>query len=412
MSSSAVKSIPNILNRDVLRDDLEWATDPNRTHDKDYLVRQVNRIKNKLIKSGVEKGDKITISLMQVDDLHVASIIACAELGLVLFLLDSPATEESLPYTKVALHGPTQWYISQGDSGRITYDGLHGKLLDRYCGQQIDILDMDVNVVVDTQPSWWTVEDTDPLLLSSTSGTTKPSRPIVFSHREVMEISKRNVNVFDFDETSAIGHSRNLHHASSMLTSLIPSLMIAKYHTTFALGEMKSEYIHYIQFSTFVWTNPSHIMIPNKESLELFLQMFSEPFTRTLNINMCGFALDEQFVDFAREYNVKFHSHYGSIDTAIPLLINFVDKDSVVKENGLGVLADDFYQFDGKEVRCELWDEPRYIEDDLTFDGQFFIEPRDLPEVPDDVDLEPFFQDTKINFEQLRGYLNERNSKS
>jgi hypothetical protein len=120
----------------------------------------------------------------------------------------------------------------------------------------------------------------------------------------------------------------------------------------------------------------------------------------------------KQFVDFAREYNVKFHSHYGSIDTAIPLLINFVDKDSVVKENGLGVLADDFYQFDGKEVRCELWDEPRYIEDDLTFDGQFFIEPRDLPEVPDDVDLEPFFQDTKINFEQLRGYLNERNNKS
>jgi hypothetical protein len=125
---------------------------------------------------------------------------------------------------------------------------------------------------------------------------------------------------------------------------------------------------------------------------------------------MCGFTLNETFVDLAREYNVKFHSHYGSIDTAIPLLINFVDEDSVVKENGLGVLADDFYQFDGKEIRCELWDEPRYIEDTLyLIDGHFFIEPRELPEVPDDVDLEPFFQDTKINFEQLRGYLNERN---
>ena len=410
MSSSVVKSIPNILGRDILRDDLEWVTDINRTHDKAYLVRQVNRIKNKLIKSGVQKGDKITISLLQVDDLHVASIIACAELGLVLFLLDSPATEESLPYTKVALHGPTQWYISIGDSGRMAYGGLHGKLLDRYCGQQIDILDMDMNVMTDTQPSWWTVEDTDPLLLSSTSGTTKPSRPIMFSHKEVMEISKRNINVFGFDETSSVCHSRNLHHASAMLTSLVPSLMVAKYHITFALGEMDADYLHPAQFLTLVTRNPSHIMIPNKKTLELFLQMFNEPFTRTLNINMCGFTIDQEFVDLARKYNVKFHSHYGSIDTAIPLLINFVDKDSVVKQDGLGVLADDFYQFDGKEVRCELWDEPRYIEDTLyMIDGHFFIEPRDLPDIPDDVDLEPFFQDTKINFEQLRGYLNERN---
>ena len=29
-------------------------------------------------------------------------------------------------------------------------------------------------------------------------------------------------------------------------------------------------------------------------------------------------------------------------------------------------------------------------------------------EIPDDVDIELFFQDTKINWEQLRGYLNDR----
>lgn len=411
MSSSAVKSIPNILNRDTLGDDLEWVIDPSRTHDKDYLVRQINRIKNKLIKSGVQKGDKITISLLQVDDLHVASIIACAELGLILFLLDSPATEESLPYTKVALHGPTQWYISAGDSGRMTYGGLHGKLLDRYCGQQIDILDMDMNVVKDTQPSWWTVDDTDPLLLSSTSGTTKPSRPVMFSHREVMEISKRNVKVFNFDETSSVGHSKNLHHASAMLTSLIPSLMVAKYHITFALGEMDADYLHPIQFLTFATRNPSHIMISNKESLRLFLEMVNEPFTRTLNINMCGFTLDSEFAKLAQEYNLRFYSHYGSIDTAIPFLLNIVDKDSIVEENCLGVMPDQFYGMvmDGNrvEIHCDLWDEPRYIEDELEFrDGQFFlIKPRQL-DLPD-IDLTPFMSDTKVSMEQLRGHLHE-----
>ena len=148
-------------------------------------------------------------------------------------------------------------------------------------------------------------------------------------------------------------------------------------------------------------------MIPNKAELMNFLESFSGPFKRTVNINMCGFALDQSFADLTREYNVKFHSHYGSIDTAIPLLVNFVDENSVVKENGLGVLPDDFYEFDGKEIMCELWDKPRYIEDDLyMIDDQFFIEPRKL-NLPDDIDLTPFMQDTKINMEQLRGHETE-----
>ena len=39
-------------------------------------------------------------------------------------------------------------------------------------------------------------------------------------------------------------------------------------------------------------------------------------------------------------------------------------------------------------------------------DGQFFIEPRKL-NLPDDIDLTPFMQDTKINMEQLRGHETE-----
>ena len=76
----------------------------------------------------------------------------------------------------------------------------------------------------------------------------------------------------------------------------------------------------------------------------------------------------------------------------------------MVEENGLGILPDDFYQFDGKEIMCDLWDEPRHIEDNLyMINGQFFIEPREL-NLPDDIDLTPFMQDTKINMEQLRGH--------
>lgn len=408
MSSSAVKSIPNILGRDCIRDDIIFDN-----HTKDTICFTINRIKNLLRDAGATKGDLVTISIMRVSMEHVASLLACAEMGLKIIILDSPATIESLPFTKLALHGPSKYYIydSQEDTTKI-YNGLHDEMMKRYGGEPIDVRDAwksyHNDFYVDISPD-------DPFLLSSTSGTTKASRPIVFSQNEVYQISKRNVDVFEFKSDSKIIHSRNLHHASALLTSLLPGLMKAHVHGSFAIGhdlsQDEDEDVMRGLYDLFQYP-PSHIMIPNKSELMNFLESFSGPFKRTVNINMCGFTLDETFVDLAREYNVKFHSHYGSIDTAIPLLINFVDKDSVVKENGLGVLADDFYQFDGKEVRCELWNEPRYIEDELRFDGQFFIEPRDLPEVPDDVDLEPFFQDTKINFEQLRGYLNERNSKS
>lgn len=406
MSSSAVKSTPNILGRDCIRDDIIFDN-----HTKDTICFTINRIKNLLRDAGATKGDLVTISIMRVSMEHVASLLACAEMGLKIIILDSPATIESLPFTKLALHGPSKYYIhdSREDTTKI-YNGLHDEMMKRYGGEPVDVRDAwkayQNDFHVDVSPD-------DPFLLSSTSGTTKASRPILFSQNEVYQISKRNVDVFEFKSDSKIIHSRNLHHASALLTSLLPGLMKAHDHGSFAIGhdlsQDEDDDVMRGLYDLFQYP-PSHIMIPNKVELMNFLESFSGPFKRTVNINMCGFTLDETFVDLAREYNVKFHSHYGSIDTAIPLLINFVDKDSVVKQDGLGMLADDFYQFDGKEVRCELWDEPRYIEDTLyLIDGHFFIEPRDLPEVPDDVDLEPFFQDTKINFEQLRGYLDERN---
>jgi acyl-CoA synthetase (AMP-forming)/AMP-acid ligase II len=393
------------VNRDCIGDDIIFDD-----YTKDTICFTINRIKNMLRDAGATKGDLVTISIMRVSMEHVASLFACAEMGLKIIILDSPATIESLPFTKLALHGPSKYYIhdSQEDTTKI-YNGLHDEMIRRYGGKSIDIRDDS-----STEDFYVEVSSDDPLLLSSTSGTTKASRPVLFSHKEVYAISKRNINVFDFEPSSFVCHSRNLHHASALLTSLFPSLMGSQRHFNIAIGhDLSGEDLLLLQGYRWIHNiNTTHIMIPNKATLIDFLETINEPFKRTLNINMCGFALDQEFVELAEKYNVRFQSHYGSIDTAIPLLVNFVDKDSVVKENGLGVLADDFYQFDGKEVRCELWDEPRYIEDDLTFDGQFFIEPRDLPEVPDDVDLKPFFHDTKINFEQLRGYLNERNNKS
>ena len=401
--------MPNTLSRNIIVDGISFSGQT-----KSQLCVKIDKVKALLTDRGAKKGDLVTISILPVTVYHVASIFACAELGLKIIILDSPATKLSLPYTKLALHGPSDFFIYDSliDISKV-YDGLHDKMLRRYGGKSIDVRKKpktDKNGQWPSQIYEDKVFSDDPFLLSSTSGSTKPSRPILFSHQEVYEMSKRNISVFKFDKDSRVIHSRNLHHASALLTSLLPSLMSARLHSTFTIGHDLShdESLEYLQGLKSIYESKmTHIMIPNRDELMDFLDTFPEPFTKRLNINMCGFALDSSFRDLAEKHNVRFMSHYGSIDTAIPLLVNFVDKDSEVKENGLGVLPDDFYQFDGKEIMCDLWDEPRYIEDDLYMvDGQFFIEPRKLS-LPDDIDLTPFMQDTKINMEQLRGHETE-----
>jgi acyl-CoA synthetase (AMP-forming)/AMP-acid ligase II len=406
MSSSAVKSIPNILSRDCIRDDIVFDN-----YSKETISFTINRVKNLLRDAGAEKGDLITISILHVNHWHIASIFACAEMGLKIMILDSPATLESLPYTKLALHGPSQFYIhdSEIDTTDI-YGGLHDEMIRRYGGEPVDIRHARKTYQNDFRVD---VSPDDPFLLSSTSGTTKASRPILFSHKEVYEISKRNIDVFGFEPDSFVCHSRNLHHASALLTSLFPALMGSQRHFNIPIGHDLSGEDHLLLqgYHMIRKINTTHIMIPNKATLIDFLETIKEPFKRTLNINMCGFALDEKFVELARQYNVKFLSHYGSIDTAIPFLVNFVDEDSVVEENCLGVMPDQFYGMVMKgnrvEIHSDLWDEPRYIEDELELrDGQFFlVNPRKI-ELPD-IDLTPFMSDTKISMEQLRGHLHE-----
>ena len=378
----------------------------------------IDRIKNLLRDAGAEKGDLVTISIMVVNDLHITSILACAEMGLKLILLDSPATIESLPYTKLALHGPSQFYIhdSLEDTSHV-YGGLHDEMVRRYGGKPVDVRQDASN-----ERFYVDVKSDDPFIMSSTSGTTKPSRPILFSHEEVYKISKRNVKIFGFNHWSKVCHTRNLHHAAAMLTSLFPSLMSTGNHISIPIGhDLSGDGYEILKGykNIRIWDS-THIMIPNKTTLMDFLESIDKPFDFTLNINMCGFALDQSFVDLAQKYNIKFLSHYGSIDTAIPLLVNFVDKESTVLENTLGVLPDNFYKTTLEnghmKVEHEWWDEPRYMEDHLRKEGdEFIIRPRKentgryLTALTQglDIDLELFFQDTKLNMEQLRGHIHE-----
>jgi|TARA_B110000908_G_scaffold5076_1_gene6571 hypothetical protein len=405
----------NILSRDAISRGRGFVFD---NVGKPEICREINKIKNLLLETGARKGDIVTINIMVVNIRHVAAIFACAELGLPLIILNSPATKESLPFTKLALHGPSAWHIYDSENPtNLVYDGLHDEMIKQYGGIGIDVQDAynPHDIMGDD------VLPNDIFLISSTSGTTKASRPVKFSHKETMKIAKRNIEVFWFGHDAKVIHSRNLHHASALLTHLLPALMNAYTHSSFALGHdgTHAEDYNYLKGLKDLHDNPpSNIMMPNKKVLFDFLETFGGPFMRTVNINMCGFLLDAEFVDLAREYNVCFQSHYGSIDTAIPLLINRVDKDSFHIPNSLGVLCDDFYETtleDGRmKVEHPLWDAPRYMDDELQeFDGQYILKSNRQVDIDMTgiLDLSPFSHDTKIDYEQLRGHLHVTSSR-
>ena len=166
----------NILNRSIIGGPLGIIYNDMSRFDIDIAI---NRMKWRLFDAGAKKGDLVTISIMEVSLDHVASIFACAEMGLRIFILDSPATKESLPFTKLALHGPSDYYIysSNEDTTKI-YNGLHDEMMKRYGGVGVDSEEP-------TKEYWFQgaeVYPTDPFLVSSTSGTTGPSKAITFSH--------------------------------------------------------------------------------------------------------------------------------------------------------------------------------------------------------------------------------------
>lgn len=400
-----------IISRNLINDHIRYDG-----KSKDELVKDIDGWKKLLVeKYGASKYDLVAISIMNVNTRHVSAVFACAELGLRVILLDSPAKKESLPYTKLARFGPAKFCITDG-TGEHLYDGLHGEMINRYSEQMIHVLEM--TPCEEPYHPWYVLEN-DPFLVSSTSGTTDYSREIIFSHEDCYVFAKRNIKIFQFEPNSVCWHTKNMHHASSMLTDLLPSMMASNTHYSYGLPDRKEwlpltkeEAIQFIESRKI-----DRCIVPNRDILNWLIR--GHIFKKTLTINMSGFTMSREYGDLCAMHNIRFISHYGSIDTAIPALVNYVDDTYDEDDNCLGHLADtDFWLYvndRGSFVSHERWKTPRKLGDNLEYrNGKYYhlgrVEEKPL-DVPQGLDLTPFYQDTKINMDQLRGYMWEKYSK-
>jgi hypothetical protein len=338
----------------------------------DDICSLVNRWKSILVnKYGAKRGQILTNAVIKLNLNHIAINIAAGELGMRLLIMDKPVDETTIHMTKMALFGPSDITI---DCEQIRWHP-HDKMVNDY--SKIVIGEEEIDLWEDATPVPFLTKPDDVYLIASTSGSTKVSRPVYFTHKEAYEISKRNISVFKFDADSRPLHFRNLHHASSLFTYMLPSLMICDVH--------KSAYI----FNT--WQEPqsiseeflipyniTHIMCANLWDVSsVFRSLSSNPTTNKLFINISGFAVTKPVAEYAKKYNIEFISHYGSIDTGIPLIVNYVDRDYDFEVGKLGVVVDDFYHLEPDNgitrVSCNLWDSPRILQDNLDLrDGMWY----------------------------------------
>lgn len=365
-----------VINRHIINPDITYEG-----LSRDDLFILINKWKRLLVyKYGVERGNVVSLAIMTVNPNHIACLFAIAELGAKILVITKPIAPETLHATKMGIFGPVDLTITQ----RFNEGDLHNEMFRRYSKQICYEEEIETVISEDDVTPNYMIEGSDEFIFASTSGTTGNSKPVMFTHNEAYQISKRNINVFGYTKDSVFQHTTNMHHASSMLTSLFPSLMACDthYYGSIALGpHIISSYLpkEFVE-KCLIERGVDNLLFSNMLIVNLLilgLNSTTQKFTKKLTINVSGFTVPERCYRMTKDYPIEFVSHYGSIDTGIPLLVNRVTSETEFDDKFLGVQPDDFYTIDGDKIACSLWNEPRNMPDDVdNVNGRYYYKGR------------------------------------
>lgn len=352
------------ITRDIIRQDITYEG-----HTYEELCLHINRWKTLFTSKGAKKGDLIALAILEMNLNHISAIFAIAELGMKLLVIDKPVTAQTLHMTKMASFGPVDFTL-ECDVAKIS--PLHHEMVVKYSKQIIH--ENEFIEWTDDSESETVCSPTDNFLLASTSGTTSKSKPIWFTHQELYQISKRNVEVFKFEPDSHVLHTRNMHHASSLLTFLLPALMGSKHHYFAYMFATPTSFIGICE-EQIIPKQIDRMLCGNMFDVARLVESLKNvgSIPKKLLINISGFTVTKALVDYVNEYDIEFLSHYGSIDTGIPLLVNHIQRSHVFEPASLGIQPDDFYKMNIQDgytsISCDMWDSPRIIQDNLQMDN-------------------------------------------
>jgi hypothetical protein len=321
-----------MINKNILSDTFTYEDEYGNVTTKEQISSVIDRWKSLLIERGAKRGNSLGVSLVMVSINHLALVIAAGELGMRLVLLDKPICRETIPATKAAIFAPIDYHVMDV---YLLANEAYAEMVHRYC--TVNIMENEILEHSDEVSDIFAAAD-DVYLCGSTSGTTGQGQIVEFTQKDCFDLALRNVNVFGFTEHSVVCHTRNMHHVSCMLTFMLPSLMVTKKHYYYNIYHepaglfafMRDKQVDQVFFG-------SHFVVEDMIASDVVFDV-------TPKINLSGYTVPEEYIVYCKKHNVEFMSHYGSVDTGIPLLLNHVTEDSEYIPNWLGKEPDDYYE--------------------------------------------------------------------
>lgn len=376
----------NILTREFINPDIKVYSG-DQVFDKDRLVDMIRFWKAMLWEEyGARPGQKIGISMLEVDPYHISLIFAAGELGLGFVILDHPIGEFAMDKTKAAIFAPIDIGVECAILGA---DHLNRIMTRKFCRHNISVSEFD-SYVIKKGETYSEVADKifcneqDALLWVSTSGTTSSSKPVMYTHKYVTTLAIRNATLFGLKPDSNIVHTRNMHHVSSLLVHFLPSLYASKNH--WAKYTNYSDPVHVKEYvELLVDKHINFSLISNQYGLKSIFRVFDEldvRFDHPIEFNLSGFHVTKEMLDAARKYNLAIVSTFGSVDTACPLFVKRITPESPDSDIAPGLVGeyydDGYYNISVSAdnvvtIECPTcWDGPRVINDLIEQRGNLF----------------------------------------
>jgi acyl-coenzyme A synthetase/AMP-(fatty) acid ligase len=346
-----------MINKNILTDNFSYEDEKGNVVSREEMCSLIDRWKFLLVKRGAMRGDSLGISLVMVSPNHLALIFAAGELAMRLVLLDKPAAVETIDRTKASVFNPIDFHVVDE---YLAKSEPYMEMVNRYC--KMNIFETEIDSVTEKMLEDYSSPD-EIFLCGSSSGTTSRPKPVYFTQKDCFDLSKRNTGVFKFEPQSVVCHTRNMHHVSCMMTFLLPALMVADKHYYYNIYDDMPNFFTFIKEK-----KVDRVFFGSAFVVRDLVKYFSDQFDATLLINLSGYTIPAEYVEYCEFFNVEFLSHFGSVDTGIPLLLNHVTKHSKWQENWLGVEPDDYYKIiTGDEILVEgPWVGRRVLEDKLT----------------------------------------------
>ena len=345
--------------------------DHNKWISRDLLTEFVDHWKIIFVeKNHLKAGDKIGLGFPLTNVYYFGAIIAAAELGLKLVVLDVMAT-----YAAAEYFFPLDLFVSGhmlGSNKHQYYSAVslqteYWHAWDDYTTESSDCWNNLVRSNIDQ----------DLILLSCTSsGTTNRPKKVEHSHKFLFNISKRNCNLFRFQGN--VLHIRNLHHGSSLATYFIPALMSDECtgHYVFNV-ESLYQIADLVQYC--VDHNINHIQFPYVNFAEEFLK---QAVSQNLKFdNLTIYILSYINPDWQALINqcglVKIVSVFGCNETSGPLFTNTLQPNHIEFDHKKYVAVDDFYQFNFNQqdqlvVGISDYGTSVVMQDSFSRDGNMF----------------------------------------